>query len=156
MKRTLPAIAIAIAAALVVPACGASPQIRHISPELQKAVAATDYAAVRIKPFPFASEAWTFRKFTFEETLGKLKELGVGAVEAYPGQALAARFPDVPFDENMTDEQVAFVKEALKASGVTLYGYGVCNIGTTEASMRKVFDFASKMGIRVLVCGPAD
>ena len=157
MKRTLSAFALAaLVAALVVPACGASPQIRHISPELQKAVAATDYEAVRIKPFPFASEAWTFRKFTFEETLEKLKELGVGAVEAFPGQALAARFPGARFDEAMTDEQVAFVKEALKASGVTLYGYGVCDIGTTEASMRKVFDFARKMGIRVLVCEPAD
>ncbi len=43
MKRTLSAFALAaLVAALVVPACGASPQIRHISPDLQKAVAATD------------------------------------------------------------------------------------------------------------------
>ena len=157
MKRALSALALsAILAAAALSAGGAAPQIRHISADLEKAVAATGYAAVRIKPFPFAAEAWTFRKFTFAETLEKLKELGVGAVEAFPGQALAARFPGAKFDEAMTDEHVAYVKEALKANGVTLYGYGVCDIGTTEASMRRMFDFARKMGIRILVCEPAD
>jgi len=150
---------IIILAAAAAPARTAGPaaaEIRHISPELQKAVAATDYAGVRIKKFPFASEAWTFRKFTFVETLQKLKELGVGAVEAFPDQALAAEFPGARFGEAMTDEQVAFVKDALKSAGVTLYGYGVVDIGKTEESMRKVFDFARKMGIRVIVCEPAD
>ena len=70
MKRTIAVLALAVVvAAAAVPGGQAPPQIRHISPELQKAVAATDYAAVRIKKFPFASEAWTFRKFTFVETL---------------------------------------------------------------------------------------
>jgi sugar phosphate isomerase/epimerase len=156
MKRAITLLAlVVILAAASAPAFAAGP-IRHISPELQKAVAATDYKSVRIKNFPFASEAWTFRKFTFAETLKKLQELGVGAVEAFPGQALAAEFPGARFDEKMTDGQVAFAKEALKAAGVTLYGYGVVDIGTTEESMRKVFDFARKMGIRVLVCEPAD
>jgi len=161
MRRpaTILAIAVLLAAATLpglASAPQAAPQIRHISPELQKAVAATDYAAVRIKRFPFASEAWTFRAFTFVETLRKLKELGVAAVEAFPGQALAAEFPGARFDESMTAEQVAFVKDALKANGVALYGYGVVDIGRTEESMRKVFDFARKMGIRTIVCEPAD
>jgi sugar phosphate isomerase/epimerase len=157
MKRTIAVLAlIVVAAAFAEPARQAAPQIRHISPELQKAVAETDYGSVRIKSFPFASEAWTFRMFTFAETLAKLKELGVAAVEAFPGQALAAEFPGARFGEAMTDEQVTFAKEALKANGVALYGYGVVDIGTTEASMRKVFDFARKMGIRTVVCEPAD
>ena len=157
MKRAISALALIASIALAAgPVCGAAPQIRHLSPELQKAVADTDYAAVRIKSIPFAAEAWTFRKFTFADMLKKLEELGVGAVEAFPGQALAAGLPGAQFGEAMTDEQVAFVKEALKASRVTLYGYGVVDIGTTEPGMRKVFDFARKMGIRVLVCEPAD
>jgi len=134
----------------------ATADIRHLSPELQKKVAETDYAAVRIKNFPIASEAWTFRKFTFFETVGKLKDLGVKGVEAFPGQALAAEFPGAVFDENMTPEQIAKTKDVLKAAGVTLYGYGVVDIGRTEAEMRKVFDFARKMDIGVIVCEPAD
>ncbi len=131
-------------------------QIRHISPELEKYVATMNYKDVRIKKFPFASEAYTFRRFTFAETLIKLKELGVGAVEAYDGQALSAELPGAGFNPNMTPEQMAKVKDWLKSSGVTLYGYGVVDIGRTEESMRKVFDFARKMGIRVIVCEPAD
>ena len=157
MKRTFSAVALlAVLAAAAVPARGAAPQIRHISPELQEAVAKTDYGAVRIKSFPFAAEAWTFRKFTFADTLRKCRELGVGAVEAFPGQALAAELPGAKFDENMTADEIAFAKKALRESGITLYGYGVCDIGTTEASMRKMFDFAKAMGLRVLVCEPAD
>ncbi len=159
MKRML---FIAVLAVIVLGAAAAASgpvtplQVRHISADLERAVSTTDYAGVRIKPFPFASEAWTFRKFTFVETLAKLKELGVTALEAFPGQALAAEMPGAKFDEAMTDEQAAFAKKALADAGVTLYGYGVCDIGTTEASMRKMFDFARKMGIRILVCEPAD
>jgi hypothetical protein len=159
MKRIPAILALAVifaSAAMAAQAASPATQIRHISPELQKAVASTDYASVRIKQFPFASEAWTFRKFTFFETLRMLKELGVAAVEAFPGQSLAAEFPGARFDETMTAAQVAFAKDALKAAGVTLYGYGVAEIGKTEESMRKVFDFARKMGIRVVVCEPAD
>jgi sugar phosphate isomerase/epimerase len=156
MKRTPAIIALALILGSAASAASAVPQIRHISPELQKAVAATDYAGVRIKTFPFAAEAWTFRKFTFFETVQKLKELGVGAVEAYDGQALSAEIPGAMFGADMTPDQMAKVKDWLKAAGVTLYGYGVVDIGETEASMRKVFDFARKMGIRVVVCEPAD
>lgn len=137
------------------PQAGA-PQIRHIPSPAQQYVAAANYRDVRIKKFPFASEAWTFRRFTFQETLAKLKELGVGAVEAYPGQALSSEFPGARFDQNMTPEQMAKVREWLKAAGVMLYGYGVVDIGRTEESMRKVFDFARNMGIRTIVCEPAD
>jgi len=37
-----------------------------------------------------------------------------------------------------------------------VFAYGVVDLGTTEASMRKVFDFARKVGIRTVVCEPAD
>lgn len=145
-----------LAATIVRGESDALPPIRHISPDLQKAVAEADYKNVRIKAFPIGSEAWTFRKFTFAETVRKLKELGVTGVEAFPGQALGTEFPGAHFGEGMNETQVAFVKDLLKANGVTLYGYGVVDIGRTEKSMRRVFDFARKMGISVIVCEPAD
>ena len=61
MKRIPAILALAAILASTPSAVSAVPQIRHISPELQKAVASTDYASIRIKQFPFASEAWTFR-----------------------------------------------------------------------------------------------
>jgi len=134
----------------------AKPPLRDFAPEVRAKVEATDYKAVRIKKFPIACEAWTFRRFTFAETLQKLKDLGIVAVEAYPGQALSADMPGVRFDHNMTAEHMTKARELLKASGVNLYGYGVVDLGRTEESMRKVFDFARKMGIRVLATEPQE
>jgi sugar phosphate isomerase/epimerase len=134
----------------------AAPQIRHIPSELQKYVETTNYNDVRIKKFPIAMQCWTFRKFTFFETLLKLKDLGIKYVQAYPGQPLGTELPNAKFDDNMTDELQAKVKDKLKEAGLTLFAYGVCDIGKTEESMRKVFNFARKMGIRTVVCEPAD
>ncbi|MBM3293492.1 MAG: DUF1080 domain-containing protein [Candidatus Aminicenantes bacterium] len=134
----------------------AGTQLRDFAPEVRAKVEAADYKAVRIKKIPIASEAWTFRRFTFAETLRKLKELGIEAVEAYPGQALSADMPGAKFDHNMTADQMAKAREMLKASGVTLYGYGVVDLGRTEETMRKVFDFARKMGIRTIATEPRE
>ena len=133
-----------------------SQQLRHVSPELQKEVEATNYQAVRIKKFPIAMQCWTFRRFTFFDTLLKVKDLGIKYLQAYPGQALGAELPNMRFDHNMTEELQAKIKDKLKGAGLSIVAYGVCDIGKTEESMRKVFDFARKMGIRTIVTEPAD
>jgi len=43
----------------------------------------TNYKEVRIKKFPIASQCWTFRKFTFYETLEKAKELGIKYLQPF-------------------------------------------------------------------------
>jgi sugar phosphate isomerase/epimerase len=133
-----------------------APQIRHIPSELQKYVETTNYKDVRIKKIPISMQCWTFRRFTFFDTLAKLKDLGIKYVQAFPGQALGAEFPDAKFDHNMTDELQAKVKDKLKETGVSLVAYGVVGIGRTEESMRPVFNFARKMGIRTIQTEPED
>jgi sugar phosphate isomerase/epimerase len=132
------------------------PQIRHISPELQKYIETANYKDVRIKKFPIAMQCWTFREFTFFETLLKVKDLGIKYIQAYPGQALGAEMPEAKFDHDMTDEQIVNIKDRLKETGISVVAYGVCDIGKTEESMRKVFDFARKLGIQTIVTEPAD
>jgi hypothetical protein len=60
---------------------------------VKEEVARTNYGAVRIKKFPFLVQCWTFRRFTFFETLNKVKELGIDYLQPYPGQLLS---PDMP------------------------------------------------------------
>ena len=88
-----------------------APQIRHIPSELQKYVETTNYKDVRIKKIPISMQCWTFRRFTFFDTLAKLKDLGIKYVQAFPGQALGTEFPNAKFDHNMTDELQAKVKD---------------------------------------------
>lgn len=119
-------------------------------------VECSDYQDVRIKKFPIAMQCWTFRKFSFFDTLQKTKELGIEYLQPYPGQMLSKDIPDVRFGHNLTDEQIKLVREKLKESGLKLVSYGVVDIGKTEESMRKVFDFAKKMRIRTIVTEPKD
>ncbi|MDZ7342099.1 MAG: sugar phosphate isomerase/epimerase [candidate division KSB1 bacterium] len=115
---------------------------------------ATDYQTVKIKPFPVAVQCWTFRKFTFFETLQKIKDLGIQYVEAYPGQPLSSDLPDVRLDHNLSDDQLQMVKNKLNEMGITLVNYGVVDLGRDEASMTKVFEFAKKMGITTIMAEP--
>ncbi len=127
-----------------------------IPQEIVDQVAETHFEDVRIKPFQVAVQCWTYRKFTFLETLEKVKALGLASIEAYPGQSLGADFADAAFHHEMSDDLVKSIREKLRESGLRVVAYGVVNIGTTEDSMREVFDFAKKMGIRTIVCEPEE
>lgn len=119
-------------------------------------VKSTDYAAVRIKKFPISVECWSYRAYTFYETIDRVKALGVKYLQAYPGQPLGNGDPKAVFDHAMSDDLMKAVRARLDAAGVSVIGYGVVDIGTTEATMRPVFEFARKMGFRVIGCEPQD
>jgi len=123
-------------------------QSEGISPDI-------NYAKVKIKKFPFAVQCWTFRKFTFFETLDKVKELGIKYIEAYPGQKLGEKWEGVRFDHNLEEALVEKVREELRNKDITLVSYGVVGFENNEESMEKVFQFARKMGIRTIVTEPA-
>jgi sugar phosphate isomerase/epimerase len=159
--NSVPAIPVSIVVCLVIGFSAFSqpqtaPQVRHISPELAKRVKDAKYDELKVARFPIAMQCWTFRKFTFFETLEKVKGVGLEYLEAFPGQVLGKEMPGVQFDHNMADEERAKVKDRLKQAGISLVAYGVCDIGKTEESMRKVFGFAQSMGIRTIVTEPAD
>jgi len=109
---------------------------------------------VRIKNFPVAVQCWTFRKFSFFETLEKIKELGIRYVQPYPGQMLDRETPGLRFGHNLPEDQIKRIKGKLEELGLSLVSYGVVPIENNEAEMEKVFKFARKMGIRTVVTEP--
>jgi sugar phosphate isomerase/epimerase len=112
------------------------------------------YKRVRIKEFPIAVQCWTFRKFTFEETLGKIRALGIRYLEAYPGQPLSKDMPGAGFSHDMSDDQMKWAQKKLDEAGIKPIAYGVVSFENTEPASRKVFDFAKKMGIRIINTEP--
>jgi len=114
-----------------------------------------NYQEVRIKQFPIAVQCWTFRKFTFFEALEKIKLLGIQYVQAFPGQQLSKDKPNVTFDHNLEPGDISLVKEKLKENGLSLVCYGVVNFENNEVSMKKVFEFAKKLGIKTIITEPA-
>jgi len=100
-------------------------------------------------------QAYSFNRFTFYEAVEKTASLGLGYIEAYPGQKLSRdNLPPGGFDHNMPEAVQAEVKKKLAAAGVRLVNYGVVGLPGDEAGCRKVFDFAKKMGIETIVSEP--
>jgi sugar phosphate isomerase/epimerase len=101
-------------------------------------------------------QAYSFNRFTFFEAVDKTKALGLGYIEAYPGQKLSKEKPDVRTDHNMSSEHKKEMLQKLRVSGVKLMNYGVVSLPNDETECRKVFNFARDMGIETIVSEPPE
>ncbi len=148
--------------ALLIPAAAAPASGQEaglkVPAKIVEAVKNTDYASVRIKNFPVAVQCWSYRKYTFLETLDRVGALGIKYLQAFPGQTIGKDFPGASFDHNTltSAETRDALKKRIQAAGLKVVAYGVTDIGRTEPEMRKAFDFARDMGIRTIVCEPQD
>ncbi|MFC2167747.1 family 16 glycoside hydrolase [Acidobacteriota bacterium] len=113
-----------------------------------------DYQEIRIKEFSFAVQCYSYRQFTFMETLQKVKDLGLRHLQPYPGQRLSADQPGVPFNHTLSPENIKLVKAKMRELGLSFVGYGVVGFKNEEEEMRKVFDFAQEMRIPTIVTEP--
>lgn len=101
-------------------------------------------------------QAYSFNRFTFFEAVDKVASMGLGYIEAYPGQKLSPEKPDLKFDHDMSEETQAEVKAKLDAAGVKLVIYGVVGLPNDEAECRKIFEFAKVMGIETICSEPTE
>ena len=97
-------------------------------------------------------QAYTFRKFTFFETLDALAFMGIGYVEAYPGQRVS---DDIEGNTHHSMDPATREKVLAKldATGVKLVGYGVVR-GNSEEDWKRIFAFAKSMGIDTITTEP--
>ena len=96
-------------------------------------------------------QCWTYNRLSFFETVDRAADLGVKYLEMYPGQKLKPDSKET-VGRNMSEEAIAEVKKKLAdAGGLKLVAYGVDGVPTEEKDARKVFEWAKKMGIEVLV-----
>jgi sugar phosphate isomerase/epimerase len=112
-----------------------------------------NYREVRIKEFPIAMQCWTFRKFSFYETLEKTRGLGIKYLEAYPGQKLGNGLEGV-FDHHMDGKTRETVKKWLGDAGLKIVAYGVVGMADNAGSIKEVFEFAKAMDIQTVVTEP--
>lgn len=111
-------------------------------------------SAVEKLGWKIGSQAYTFRLFTLEETLGKLNELGLKYVELYPGQKIGAGLGEETTNHNASEETIQKLKQLLESKGIQPVCYGVVS-GKDEAEWRKVFEFAKELGIETITSEPA-
>ncbi len=115
-----------------------------------------NYPAMRTRGWRLCCQAWTFREMTAFETIDVVRGLGIRNVEFFPGQKFSTDKPDAKLDHNSPDALLDELKAKLKEARITPVNYGVTQLGNDEASARKVFDFAKKLGLRTIVAEPAE
>ena len=91
------------------------------------------------------AQSYSFRKFSFEDSIACLKDLGLNTME----------FCAVHFPPDADDENFAHVKATVEAAGVDVACFGVEGFSADDAANRKKFEFAKALGIQVLTADPA-
>ncbi|MGA1980640.1 MAG: sugar phosphate isomerase/epimerase family protein [Sedimentisphaerales bacterium] len=119
-------------------------------------VMSQDQAKGKTENWRLGVQAWSFKQFTFYEAVEKTASLGLGWIEAYPGQKLSKDDPNIVFGPDMPAEIKRQVKQKLKDAGVKLVNYGVVKLTNDESQCRKVFDFAKEMGIETIASEPPE
>ena len=96
-------------------------------------------------------QCYTYRAITFFETVDKAAAMGIKYLEIYPGQKLSPA-STAKVDMNMNETMIEDIKKKLAdAGGLKLIAYGVAGIPAKEEDARKMYEWAKKMGIEVLV-----
>ena len=112
---------------------------------------ARDDAASENLGIKLSLQCYSFRALSFMETVDAAAKLGIKYLEIYPGQKLEPGSKEST-SANMSDATAAKIQQKLKdAGGLRLVAYGVAGVPNDEDGARKVFDWAKKMGIEVLV-----
>ena len=92
-----------------------------------------------------AVQMYTFNKFTLEEAVNKVKDLGLDGVECYPKQRLSDKFPGVLTNQYMTEEQKAFMKKLFKDANLKLVSFGVA-YANNEKEIEDLCKFVKEFG----------
>ncbi len=98
-------------------------------------------------------QAYTFHKFSFQQAIDKVSELGLNYIEAYYGQPLGDAIGEGKFDYKMDKELQQKTLIYAKSKDVKIYASGVVRCSSDE-EWNQLFEFAKNMGIKVITCEP--
>lgn len=91
------------------------------------------------------AQSYSFRKFSFEDSIQCLKNLGLRDME----------FCGAHFPCDATHERFDYVKQTIARAGIRVPCYGVEGFGGDAAANRRKFEFAKALGVQVLTADPA-
>jgi sugar phosphate isomerase/epimerase len=96
--------------------------------------------------FHMGLQTYTLRDFTFDQTLGHLKDLGLKYAEFIGGKHLPITDDKAKIDE---------AKQKLQAAGVQIMSWGVQGFSKNVENTKKAFEFAKAMGFSVYSANPS-
>lgn len=111
--------------------------------------------AYKIGGFAVGPQAYTFNRFTVMEAIENADRTGSRIIELYPGQRLSPENPDVRFTPDVSDDVIDQVKAKLEEHDILPVNYGVIGLPNDEAELRRIFDFAKKLGVLAITSEPS-
>jgi len=97
-----------------------------------------------------AVQTYTFNRFTLEETINKIKSLGLDGVECYPNQKLSDKFPGVLTSQYMKPEHKDYMKKLLKDANLKLVSFGVA-YAKNEKEIEKLCKFLKEFDCKIVL-----
>ncbi|MDD4268089.1 MAG: TIM barrel protein [Thermoguttaceae bacterium] len=125
---------------------------QEASPALQARAAAQ--AAAKKLQWRIAVAAYSFRQFTFFETVDQVAELGVDLIEGFSFQKIGKGVAGTLDPLKMSDEDIAKVSARLQASGVSLIALYYGSFPADESACRTIFENSKKLGVEYFVSEP--
>ncbi|MDO4583681.1 MAG: hypothetical protein Q4D62_06210 [Planctomycetia bacterium] len=98
--------------------------------------------------------AYTYRNFTFWETVEKVADLGVDSIYGFNFQKIGGGLEGNLDPAAMSDETLAKVKAKLDAAGLDLVALYYGGFPNDETACRKIFERSKRLGIRYFVSEP--
>jgi sugar phosphate isomerase/epimerase len=108
---------------------------------------------MKIGGFWVGCQAWTFNQRTVYEAVELTARAGGSVIEFFPGQKLSTGSED-RLDPNLAKPTLDALKAHCAKLGVVPIAYGVTGIGLSDASNRKLFEFAKYLGLKSITCEP--
>ena len=146
--------ALALLAGFVLAGVRAAAQV----PEEQAPAAAAQQAAgaptAERLGWQVSIQCWSFNKATFFESVERAASMGLKVIEMFPGQRVDGEHVDWTTGPDMPPEALAAVQAKLKAVGVRVANFGVTGMAADEAGRRRLFEWASSLGIETLCAEP--
>jgi len=124
-------------------------------------VAAATFMQARAQGYEVGVAAYSFRDVTAFEAIEKTQACGGDVIEFFLWQKLSPAHPGIILNQNLSEEHLAALKDKLQSSGVKAVNAYFNNSvfqdkGESEANLRKLFEFARKLGLRGLTGEPPE
>lgn len=142
MKKSIYCITLALAAFALAACCSAGSSKQPAN--------APEGAAAAKKQRKIGVQMYTFKKFTFEESVPMLTKNGIYGLGITAGQDLTKKYPKLRFGPKMNAEQRKWFKDFVKANNCEIASFGVVN-PKTEEEVRALCEFAKEMGVPIIL-----
>ncbi len=113
--------------------------------------AARDDSAAEKLGFKLSLQCSTYYGLTFFDAVDKAAGLGIKYLEAFPGEKLRPGSHERMGPDLSDAAREEIRKKLAAAGGLKLVAIGVCGLPVDEKGARKMYEWAKKMGIEVLV-----